>query len=339
MKNDFKIIIATRDSACWLGLVLEWYRQNNLDPLFIVDARTKDATRDLIEQYGFSFKEFLPHGDYPEAGMLEFGASQSDADWILRLDDDELPNLSLLDWVRETGVRSKNQCWFVSRRELFFDKDQILYSRSTGKYPLAAHPHKLHPVARLYHRERVQFLEEIHTTGLKDFSLYGFAPEENFIIHFNCLIHSFRKRLQKLEFYNMINPKLSWALSDEYLPELFSLDFHQAKSDGLHEFCRILEQFKPEANDCELGGVQKEFIIFSVKERAHEILGRRHANKLENGQILKHVTADQVAWIDYVPRILRKALARFISTLAKKINKNYARTLWNYCDFYKDLKF
>ena len=209
MRRDYRIVIATRDSARWLTSLLFWYRERDLDPLFIIDARTKDKTRELVSEYGFKFKEFLPHGDFPEAGMLEFGAQQSDTDWILRLDDDELPNESLLRWVEDVGVRSKNQCWFIARRELFLDNNHIYYSRSIGKYPLAKHADKLHPMARLYHRGRVKFLEEIHTTGLQDISLYDFAPQENFLIHFNCLLHPFQTRLAKLRSYEAISPGLN----------------------------------------------------------------------------------------------------------------------------------
>lgn len=338
MNSDFRIMIATRDSARWLGHVLDWYRQNNLDPLFIVDARTKDTTRELIERHGFSLEEFLPRGDYPEAGMLEFGASQSDADWILRLDDDELPNLALLNWARETGVNSKNQCWFIPRRELFSDKNQIFYSRSVGKFPLAAHPDKLHPVARLYHRKRVEFLEEIHTTGLKEFLLYDFAPDDSFIIHFNCLIHPLKDRLKKLEFYHTVNPSFGWNLADEYLPELFSLDFHQAKNDGLEEFFAFFEKLSLEVGAYELNNSQKDFIIASVKDRARKILNGRHENKLSNSLNLKHFSADDVAWIEMAPKFLRKSLVKLISTALAKRNINYARAIWNYYEIYMEPK-
>jgi hypothetical protein len=146
-------------------------------------------------------------------------------------------------------------------------------------------------------------------------------------------------RLGKLEFYNQINPKFSWNLSDEYLPELFSLDFHRAKNDGLAEFSSFFENFKPEIAAFELNETQREFIISSVKDRAREILNNRYAYELKNGKTSKHVTADEVSWIDYAPRFLRDTLAKFVSTLVVVRNKNYARTLWNYCEIYKDHKF
>jgi hypothetical protein len=335
MENDFKIIITTRDSARWLGYVLDWYQQHNLKPLFIVDSRTQDATRDLIEQYGFNYKEFLPRGDYPEAGMLEYGANQSDTDWILRLDDDELPNQSLIDWVKDVGVKSKNQCWYISRRELFFNKEKILYSRSIGKYPLAEHPDKLHPLARLYHRKRVNFLEEIHTIGLKDIFLYNFAPEENFIIHFNCLIHSMENRLRKLEFFEKLNPEFSWSLSDEYLPELFSPDFHLAKDDGLGEFLNFLNKFTPVPGGVKLNDTQQARIFSSVRARSQIILNKRYQASLDKNHCVRHVSADEVTWIEKMPSFLRKRVVNLLNTFPSKRNKNYAKALWNYCELYK----
>lgn len=335
MKNDYTIIITTRDSARWLGFVLDWYQQHKLEPLFIVDARTKDGTRNLIHQYGFNFKEFLPRGDYPEAGMLEFGAEQSETDWILRLDDDELPNQSLLDWVGEIGIKSKNQCWYISRRELFSKNNKIFYSRSLGKYPLAEHPSVLHPVARLYNRKRVKFIEEIHTTGLQDLYLYNFAPEENFIIHFNCLVHSLKDRLKKLEFFESLNPEFSWSLSDEYLPELFSLDFHEAQQDGLTEFSSFFRNLTYLDEKIELNDIQKERIFSAVRDRSHKILSKRYQLSLDKDFCLNHVSADEVTWIEKMPSFLRKRVTNLLNTFLTKRNKNYAKALWNYCELYK----
>lgn len=334
MNSAFKIVIATRDSASWIGAVLEWYQYHDLAPLFIVDARTKDATRELIRQHGFDFKEFLPRGDFPEAGMLEFGAQLSDVDWILRIDDDELPNENLLRWVKEVGVKSKNQCWFISRRELFFNEGRVLYSRSMGKYPLARHPDKLHPMARLYHRDRVKYLEKIHTTGFEDFLLYDFAPEENYLIHFNCLLHSFQKRVRKLESYDAINPELSWSLADEYLPELFSLDFHQASDTGLAEFASIFKKFHQHEDEVSITEQKRDFILMQVKNRSHSLLKERYEYELAEGKNLKHFSADDIFWIEFVPQSLRRVLAKMLNSLISKKYKVYSNAVWNYCELY-----
>jgi hypothetical protein len=52
MYRDFRIVIPTKDSASWLGIILDWYQQNKFEPLFIVDSRTKDSTRDLPPKGG-----------------------------------------------------------------------------------------------------------------------------------------------------------------------------------------------------------------------------------------------------------------------------------------------
>ncbi len=330
MKQDFRIVIATRDSAKWLGSLLPWYRRLDYSPLFIVDARTQDETRDIIRQFGFDYKEFLPRGDYPEAGMLEFGAEQSDADWILRLDDDELPSESLLNWVQEVGVKSKNQCWFIPRRELFVRDENIFYSRSYGKYPLSVFPTELHPMSRLYNRKRINFIEELHTTGLEDLKLYNFAPSESFIIHINCLIRSFQVRLDKVRLYETIKPGSTWQLADEYLPELFSDRFHQASQEGLSEFSNILRNFKPDQSKGNLSQIEHDLALREVKRRAHELLREKMRIRVSGKNNETHICADAVAWIEWAPRILRRPLARLLCTMNRSKRRGFCEALWNY---------
>jgi hypothetical protein len=330
MNQDFRIVIATRDSARWLGSLLTWYRRLGHSPLFIVDARTKDHTRDIIKQFGFSYREFLPRGDYPEAGMLEFGAQQSDADWILRLDDDELPNENLLNWTRDIGVRSKNQCWFISRRELFFCQGKVFYSRSCGKYPLSAHSSQLHPMSRLYNKRRVKFQEELHTTGLEDLKLYNFAPSDSFIIHLNCLMRSIQERLDKVRLYESIKPGSTWQLADEYLPELFSDKFHRGGDDGLGEFAGILQDFKSENDFGDLSPEERDLAAREVKRRAHALYRENIKFRLSHNVSAPHVDADAVAWIEQIPRALRRPIARLSCTLNLSKGRAYCQALWNY---------
>lgn len=330
MAHNFKIIITTRDSARWLGSLLPWYRRLNYAPLFVVDARTTDETRDIIAQFGCEYKEFLPRGDFPEAGMLEFGAQQSNSDWILRLDDDELPSERLLLWAGEVGTKSKNQCWFFPRRELFSHQDKIFYSRSFGKYPLIDHAQQLNPMARLYNRNRVKFLEELHTTGFEEVNLYNFAPSECFIVHLNCIIRSFQERLNKIRSYEVIKPGSTWQLADEYLPELFPIDFHRAEDDSLSEFSFLLEAFKIHDVESDLTQVEWDLAIDEVKLRARLILREQTMLRLIEPAPAKHVCADDVAWIDGVRPTLRRPLAKLLSTMNKKKGKKYSDALWNY---------
>lgn len=105
MRDPWRLFIPTRDSARWIGMILDFHMSLGLTPLVVVDARTKDNTRDIIASKGLSYLEFEPRGDFPEAGMLEYAAQHANADWLLRLDDDELPTKKLIDFVWNSGTK------------------------------------------------------------------------------------------------------------------------------------------------------------------------------------------------------------------------------------------
>ena len=311
-------------------MVLEFYRQHNVAPLFVVDARTIDNTRELIAAAGFSYLEFTPRGDYPEAGMLEFGANQAAVDWVLRLDDDELPSASLLAWAGSVGAKSQNQCWFISRRELFASEGKIFYSRSRGKYPIVTAPDRLHPMARFFDRRSVRYREEVHTTGLEELKLYNFAPNENFIVHLNCLVHGVATRLDKIKYYESVKPGSSWQLADEYLPELFSLEFHNASDDGLDEFSTFFLKLGV-ANGVEaLAETDRARALSEVKERAHTLLSQ--SNGTRDIISASRFDADDVAWITRVPKPVRASLVKLLCTFLPQRWQGYGVAMWDYMD-------
>jgi hypothetical protein len=326
MRDKYRWFIPTRDSARWIGTILDFYLSRGLAPLVVIDARTVDNTRELVASRGLSFLEFTPRGEFPEAGMLEFAAQNAEADWVLRLDDDELPSKGLIDFVREPAAKSKNQCWFIERRELYREGRRVVFSRSPGKYPLPDYPQYLQPMARLYHVDRVRFLEEVHTTGFGELKLYGFAPRDAFMIHLNCLMHDFDLRLNKLIGYEQSKPGVSWGLADEYLPELFDAGFHNSSAAGLEEFGDILEYFAPHKPPSiqQLARVDLDFARTCVAARINSLM---EARARSNGALL---SADEVSWIEYMPTAMRLPLAEFLCGLSNRKLRRVGVALWDY---------
>ncbi len=333
MSKGYDIIIPTRDSGAHLEIIAQFYNDKELSPLFIVDQRTSDNTREIIQKNNFRFTEFLPRGNFPEAGMIEFGAQNCSKKWILRLDDDELPTDALLNWIERRGTNSKNQAWYLPRRELYASEAGIVYSRSPGKYPIPAHPDKHHPMARLFHVDRVKYLEEVHTTGFEEFLLYSFAPQNTYFIHLNCLVHNQQRRLEKLEEYETISPGSSYQLADEYLPELFESELHNPSQDGLEEFEGVLRKLsKVIANKqaLSIGPDKKELLSKRVCERAASLALEQEKSEQYN------CDADWVYWTEHLPLSLRWTLAKLLCTLGTKKTKHFGITMWNYINFYED---
>lgn len=333
MRDSCCLFIPTRDSARWIGSIIDFHLSLGLTPLVVVDARTKDMTRDIIVSRGMSFLEFEPRGDYPEAGMLEFAAQHANADWILRLDDDELPTKKLINFVWSSGIASKNQCWFIERRELYWENSRVVFSRSPGKYPIPDYPKHLHPMARLYHVDRVKYVEEVHTTGFEELKLYGFAPSEAFMVHLNCLVNNFDARMNKLIAYNQLKPGLAWSLADEYLPELFNSDFHNSSDEGLEEFgafflkCSEPLHIKPD----QLAQINLDFVEQCVDARIKNLMAAQAASK---GGILN---ADDVSWIELAPYYLRLPLTKFLCSLSDERFKRIGLALWDYLEIHDQM--
>lgn len=330
MRDNCRLFIPTRDSSRWIGTVLDFHLSRGLSPLVVIDARTTDNTRELVASRGIPFLEFAPRGDFPEAGMLEFAAQNANANWVLRLDDDELPSKGLIDFVWGQGVKSKNQCWFIERRELYWEGPRVVFSRSPGKYPLPDYPQYLHPMARLFHVDRVNYLEEVHTTGFQELKLYGFAPREAFMVHLNCLVHDFDLRLNKVIGYEVIKPGVSWGLSDEYLPELFDADFHNSSAEGLQEFGDVFEQLTAQKHPSarQLARVDADYARVSVASRVKRLMEARAQSR---GELL---SADDVSWIEYAPASARLPLAKFLCSLSNEKLRRVGLALWDYLELH-----
>ncbi len=88
----FEVMIPTRNSERWILSFLKAYRDLDVEPLYIVDGRSDDATEALLRSANARVVTFEPMGDYVEAGMIEFGSSLAQTDWVLRMDGEEFPS-------------------------------------------------------------------------------------------------------------------------------------------------------------------------------------------------------------------------------------------------------
>jgi hypothetical protein len=318
---SFKVVIPTRDSARWIGTFLNSYRILGIEPIYIVDTRSEDATLDILRDMSADLIPFTPAGDFVEAGMIEFGSRQAGAEWILRLDDDEFPSAALLRWVSSIGVKSLNQAWNISRRELFHHDGDIFYSRSPGCFRHPQAPGYLGPQGRLHHVERVKYINRFHTVGFESPRFFPLAPENAFFVHCSCLLRTPVERWEKIRKYEEIEPLSTLRLADEYLPELYDLAYHDAKRDGLEEFAELFDALPirwsaalPEIDSVTLDLINRE-------------ISNLHA--LMSSSRLDHpvVSAADFAWLRYVPRWLWKPLAEMLCTLGKR---ELGDAIWNY---------
>jgi hypothetical protein len=326
--NSHRIFIPTRDSSRWLGQFIDAYRRRGVEPLYILDTRSDDATKNVLVSKGAAFVPFTPSADYAEAGMVQFGANAAGNSWVLRLDDDEFPTKALIEWMEASGAKSLNQAWQISRRELYLaDRksgvEGIAYSRARNRYPNQYRPEFMHPQPRFFNVGRVDYLEQVHTVGYQNPQFFDFAPPEAFFIHCDCLVRSQAQRLAKIMRYEEILPRSSLKLGDEYLPELFDVAHHKPANDGLSEFRDLFLSLPlPEDENLALSGDIKALIYSEVEKQSSFIRS--------NPSLKFHHSADAGVLFRFgrmLPRPMQRRVAELMTTLG------FSQTgadLWNY---------
>ena len=316
----FRVIIPTRDSARWIGVFLSAYRKLGVEPFYAVDARSDDATLEILRRMQADFKTFTPSGDYVESGMIEFASANAGAEWALRMDDDEFPSRRLIEWARTVTTSSLNQAWVVFRRDLFFKEGVIYWTRSVCRRGFLHAPDAVGAHLRLHQTRRVRYEGKLHSDGFEPVGLLGIAPKDAVFAHFDCLLRPADERAAKLRRYESIDPGSSWKLGDEYLPELFSLEHHLATTEGVEEFEPLLRSLPLVAEMHDPGLSDDE---------ARTMFSRTMAHRDEK---LLAIAKDPVAYVsaDDIPRVFLFAppiFAKLVGELMRTLGWGAARAL------------
>ena len=309
----WRVCIPTRDSAPRIGVFLAEYRRLGVEPLYIVNSRSKDETLALLEAGGAETAVITPRGDFVEAGIIEAACALSKSEWVLRMDDDEFPSAALLDWIESVGVNSIRAAWNVSRRDLFLQNGQLFYSRRRTAYNSSELPSYLAGHMRLHRTAGLQFSERVHTAGLANQGPIGFAPKSCFFIHCADLLLSRAQRLNKIRKYETIEAGSAWRFADEYLPELFDAAHLRPALDGLEELKGLLESLPLPDETAGLPIDEHERVLAQTETRK---LGQLIDGYQARGA--KHSTSDMIEYMKFIPIPLWR-IASAICYLSGKI--------------------
>lgn len=214
-----RVVVPTRDSTGWIGAVLDAYDRLGVRPLFLVDSRGADGTRRILEARGADVAEVTPEADLVE-DMVWRIPSVTDAAWILRFDDDEMPSRTLLEWVASAlpGMDA-DQVAFSRRWCLFSPEGRLRYSRLEDFHWSEARPDLLDPQSRLFRADRVRYVRGIHTAGFEPSAALRLAPAEAFFCHFDWIVRGPAARLAKLRRYEREAAGGGVRFGRFYLPE------------------------------------------------------------------------------------------------------------------------
>jgi hypothetical protein len=218
--DGFRVVVPTRDSAPWVAALADAYHRAGVRPLFIVDSRSGDGTHAVLKTLGADAVEVLPADNCVEDIVWRI-PSLTDARWVLRIDDDEMPSAALLQWVRVHLHAFTLPTVAFPRRWALRTSDGILsYAEHKQLYYIESQPDLLDPQIRLYQPDKVNYFRRIHSPGFTAEGGTHIAPPEAFICHFDWIARSFEQRHAKLLRYEAALPGCGSALLYFYLPEL-----------------------------------------------------------------------------------------------------------------------
>ncbi len=237
--NKVELVIPTVNSERWLGQFLEFYKVNGLRPVYAVDRRTSDGTRELIRKYGFTFIEAQADEPRVEA-LLPSIVAQIAAPWILRLDDDELPTPKLLDFATAAMVDDAISAYSFPRANLRCNPASKRLERS---YFFAFGPDAgLDRQWRLFQPKDVAYRGELHTPGFLVSNGRRVQPDA-YILHFDWVLRSKQARLRKFESYERQSPSAAKNCKHhtlhEVVPEAWHL-FREVDNEILQQFAQKL---------------------------------------------------------------------------------------------------
>lgn len=227
--SKYRFVIPTRNSSKWIKSFLLEYRKLGIEPLFLLDRRSIDNTGSILSSMNALCISVSSRHSRVESIIYEY-ASQLSEQWIIRLDDDEIPSRQMIDWIDQniSSITSPSICF--SRRDAFLKGGELFYSKSEAYYWLPDHYDYLNPQWRAFQPSLVEFSSDIHTPGFIR-GKFALAPEEAFFVHFDWIVRDFGERVRKLINYENQHAGGGLAFARFYLPEV--IDEHSLRPSPL----------------------------------------------------------------------------------------------------------
>ena len=195
--DELTIVIPTINSARYIDIILSFYQDNQIPVTVFVDGRSEDDTLAVARRFAEAVVISKPV-EFAEE-LIEPMSYLCRTPWMLRLDDDELPSLAMMEFIRENVRNKGTPVHGFQRHQCVVSCDGRLLSHS------AISPYE-HRQWRLYQPDRVKFSAELHTPGFEWEGMGGDgAPAEAAMIHLDWVLHTYAERRRKVERYETLN--------------------------------------------------------------------------------------------------------------------------------------
>lgn len=208
------VILPTMDSAHYIDLILGYYEKIGVPTIVFVDTKSTDDTSAVAARFTRVIQIENP-GTIAEEVIQQMSCAP-ELEFVLRMDDDELPSLGMMEFVRSVTKKAKPEAaaYGFPRHQCAVSVDGRLlrhldHSATTD-----------HRQWRLYRPRKVRFTKRIHTSGIEidDLRLLE-APDWACMVHLDWALHSYDQRKAKVQRYDVHTPGAGSFLRPYYLFE------------------------------------------------------------------------------------------------------------------------
>ena len=183
----------TRDSAAHVGILLEHFRRAGIGVQVFVDAGSVDDTLAVCRRSGHDTREVANPEGRTEA-MVAAITEGARTDWVLRLDDDELPT--------DAMIAAVNRCVAGDPADKHaFRLRHCCLHRAGGLAGIRFYEDPPHDQLRLYHRRHVRFDPALHSPGI-DIERRRVVEPGAYFVHLQWVVKSRAERAAKVARYD-----------------------------------------------------------------------------------------------------------------------------------------
>ena len=210
------IVIPTRDSAGWIGVLLAHYQARGFTPTLLLDSRTSDDTAAIaaragapvVRIEGFTFTE----------AIVSVTQDCVATPWALFMHDDEVPSDRLFARLAAPPPPEPAESVAISRRWAWYEPGQPLHYGRSDHWQDRTGQNGADHMWRLFRPDRVTFIAQMHTDGFL-IDRWSRLPPDTYFVHFEWVIRSHAQRAAKLRAYDRHRDGYGRFFKKIYLPE------------------------------------------------------------------------------------------------------------------------
>jgi glycosyltransferase involved in cell wall biosynthesis len=197
MDDDLTIAIPTINSERYLDIILEFYRGHGFPVTVFVDDGSDDNTLAVAKRFAPTVVPLSNPCHFVVESLIEQMSERCRTKWMLRIDDDELPTLAMMQFVQQAISEDGAVAYAFPRKRCAVSGSGRLL-RSTEISPVD------HRQWRLYQPAKMNYVLRLHTAGFEvDGSrMESQVPSEASMIHLDWAVHTYEFRKRKVERYD-----------------------------------------------------------------------------------------------------------------------------------------